>query len=84
MVADRSADLGFCDVETSTLAEGLHHEPLWQADVVLATGSRNNVHAAYSSGRPALGVGAGCSVHIAAAALGLSALLAGSATAFTW
>lgn len=31
----------------------------------------------------ALGVGAGCSVHIAAAALGLSAVLATSATAFT-
>ncbi|MEK8052055.1 LysE family translocator [Ideonella sp. DXS22W] len=31
----------------------------------------------------ALGVGAGCGVHIAAAALGVSALLAGSATAFT-
>lgn len=31
----------------------------------------------------ALGVGAGCGVHVAAAALGLSALIASSATAFT-
>src|SRR5512132_3931442 len=31
----------------------------------------------------ALGIGAGCVVHIAAAALGLSAVLAASATAFT-
>ena len=30
-----------------------------QADIVVATGSRNNVRAAYSSGRPALGVGVG-------------------------
>jgi len=30
-----------------------------KADLVVATGSQNNVHAAYSSGTPAIGVGAG-------------------------
>ena len=30
-----------------------------QADLVVATGSQNNVRAAYQSGTPALGVGAG-------------------------
>jgi sulfoacetaldehyde dehydrogenase len=34
-------------------------ELMRQADLVVATGSRNNVRAAYSSGTPALGVGAG-------------------------
>ncbi|MEP7329385.1 MAG: aldehyde dehydrogenase family protein, partial [Betaproteobacteria bacterium] len=41
------------------VSRGMTRELMRQADVVLATGSRNNVHAAYSSGRPALGVGAG-------------------------
>jgi sulfoacetaldehyde dehydrogenase len=35
------------------------HELMRQADWVVATGSKNNVHAAYSSGTPALGVGVG-------------------------
>ena len=34
-------------------------ELMRQADLVVATGSRNNVRAAYQSGTPALGVGAG-------------------------
>lgn len=34
-------------------------ELMQQADLVVATGSQNNVRAAYSSGTPALGVGAG-------------------------
>ena len=34
-------------------------ELMRQADLVVATGSRNNVRAAYESGKPALGVGAG-------------------------
>ncbi len=41
------------------VSRGMTRELMRQVDVVLATGSRNNVHAAYSSGRPALGVGAG-------------------------
>jgi sulfoacetaldehyde dehydrogenase len=35
------------------------HELMRQADLVVATGSQNNVRAAYRSGTPALGVGAG-------------------------
>jgi sulfoacetaldehyde dehydrogenase len=37
----------------------LTFELMRQADLVVATGSQTNVHAAYSSGTPALGVGAG-------------------------
>jgi DNA-binding transcriptional LysR family regulator len=37
MVADRTADLGFCDVEAHEELDGLHHEPLWRADVVLVS-----------------------------------------------
>lgn len=35
------------------------HELMQQADLVVATGSQNNVRAAYASGTPAFGVGAG-------------------------
>ena len=37
MVADRTADLGFCDVEGNGQFDGLHHDPLWRADVVLVS-----------------------------------------------
>lgn len=37
MVAERTADLGFCDMESNALGGGLHHEPLWRADVVLVS-----------------------------------------------
>ena len=37
----------------------LTHELMQQADLVVATGSQNNVRAAYASGTPAFGVGAG-------------------------
>lgn len=35
------------------------HELMQQVDLIVATGSQNNVRAAYSSGTPAVGVGAG-------------------------
>lgn len=41
------------------ISKELTTELMRQADVVVATGSQNNVRAAYSSGTPALGVGAG-------------------------
>jgi len=41
------------------VSRGMTRELMRQADMVLATGSRNNVRAAYSSGTPALGVGVG-------------------------
>jgi sulfoacetaldehyde dehydrogenase len=40
------------------------HELMRQADLIVATGSQNNVRAAYSSGTPAIGVGAGNVVSI--------------------
>lgn len=41
------------------ISKELTNELMRQADVVVATGSQNNVRNAYSSGTPALGVGAG-------------------------
>ena len=52
------------------------------ADLALI-GARSAGQGFRSGASAALGVGAGCFVHVAAAALGLSALIAGSATAFT-
>jgi sulfoacetaldehyde dehydrogenase len=40
------------------------HELMRQADLVAATGSQSNIRAAYSSGRPAIGVGLGNVVSI--------------------
>jgi threonine/homoserine/homoserine lactone efflux protein len=44
---------------------------------------RSTTQGASAGAAAALGIGAGCFVHIAAAALGLSAILAASATAFS-
>jgi threonine/homoserine/homoserine lactone efflux protein len=52
------------------------------ADLALI-GARSAAHGFRSGAAAALGVGAGCFVHVAAAALGLSALIASSAAAFT-
>jgi threonine/homoserine/homoserine lactone efflux protein len=52
------------------------------ADLALI-GARSAAQGFRSGAAAALGVGAGCFVHVAAAALGLSAVIAGSATAFT-
>lgn len=52
------------------------------ADLALI-GAHSAAHGFRNGAAAALGVGAGCFVHVAAAALGLSALIAGSATAFT-
>ena len=43
----------------SPVSKALTHELLRQVDLVVATGSQANIRAAYSSGTPAFGVGAG-------------------------
>ena len=43
----------------SPISKELTNELMRQADLVVVTGSQNNVRAAYSSGTPAIGVGAG-------------------------
>ncbi len=41
------------------VSKTLTHELLKQVDLIIATGSQNNIRSAYSSGTPAFGVGAG-------------------------
>ncbi len=43
----------------SPVSKSLTHELLQQVDLIIATGSQNNIRSAYSSGTPAFGVGAG-------------------------
>lgn len=43
----------------SPVSKALTYELLRQVDLIVATGSQANIHAAYSSGTPAFGVGAG-------------------------
>ena len=72
---------------------GVHDLPLFVAAGLLLNitpgadmaliGARSATQGFRSGAAAALGVGAGCFVHVAAAALGLSALIAGSASAFT-
>ena len=57
-------------------SKGLTMELMRQADLVVATGSRDNVRAAYSSGTPALGVGVGNVAAIVASAADLPAAAA--------
>ena len=75
------------------MIDGIHHWPLFivaglmlnltpGADMALVVRSAA-AQGARAGAAAALGVAAGCCVHIAAAALGLSALLAGSPTAFS-
>ena len=75
------------------MIDGIHHWPLFiaaglllnltpGADMALVVRSAA-AQGARAGAAAALGVSAGCCVHIAAAALGLSALLAGSPTAFS-
>lgn len=44
---------------SAPVTKDLTHELMRQADLVAATGSQSNIRAAYSSGTPAVGVGAG-------------------------
>ena len=75
------------------LFDGIHDLPLFigaglllnitpGADVALIA-ARSSAQGFRAGASAALGVGAGCMLHALAAALGVSALLAGSATAFT-
>lgn len=75
------------------MLDGIHHWPLFVgaglllnitpgADMALVVRSAA-AQGARAGAAAALGVGAGCWVHTAAAALGLSAVLAGSPTAFS-
>lgn len=75
------------------MIDGIHHWPLFitaglllnltpGADMALVVRSAAS-QGARAGAAAALGVSAGCGVHIAAAALGLSALLAGSPMAFS-
>ena len=75
------------------MIDGIHHWPLFivaglmlnltpGADMALVVRSAA-AQGARAGAAAALGVGAGCWVHIGAAALGLSALLTGSPTAFS-
>lgn len=76
-----------------TLFDGIHDLPLFigaglllnltpGADLALIA-ARTGAQGFRAGAAAALGVGAGCMLHAVAAALGLSALLAGSATGFT-
>jgi threonine/homoserine/homoserine lactone efflux protein len=74
------------------MVEGVHDLPLFVAAGLLLNitpgvdlaliATRSATQGLRAGSAAALGVGAGCLVHVAAAALGLSALIASSATAF--
>ncbi len=53
------APLGLVQQLPAPVSKSLTHELLQQVDLIIATGSQNNIRSAYSSGTPAFGVGAG-------------------------
>ena len=56
---DRSVAEGLVQMLPTPVSKALTHALMMQADLVVATGSQANVRAAYLSGTPAFGVGAG-------------------------
>ncbi len=50
---------GLVQLLPSPVTKEMAHELMRQADLIVATGSQSNIRAAYSSGTPAFGVGAG-------------------------
>ncbi|MCC2597234.1 aldehyde dehydrogenase family protein [Pusillimonas sp. MFBS29] len=56
---DRDLAEGLVQMLPSPVSKALTHALMMQADLVVATGSQANVRAAYLSGTPAFGVGAG-------------------------
>lgn len=53
------APLNLVQILPAPVSRGLTKHLMEQADLIIATGSQNNVRSAYSSGTPAIGVGAG-------------------------
>lgn len=58
------ADPDLVQILPAPVTKEATHELMRQADLVAATGSQSNIRAAYSSGRPAIGVGQGNVVSI--------------------
>src|SRR5690606_5992699 len=70
---DRSVATGLVQMLPTPVSKALTHALMMQADLVVATGSQANVRAAYLSGTPAFGVGAGNVASIVDASADLTA-----------
>ena len=70
---DRSLAEGLVQMLPTPISKELTHALMMQADLVVATGSQANVRAAYLSGTPAFGVGAGNVASIVDASADLAA-----------
>ncbi len=66
------ADLDLVQVLPAPVTKEATHELMRQADLIAATGSQSNIRAAYSSGKPAIGVGQGNVVSIVDASADLA------------
>lgn len=71
---DRSIAEGLVQMLPTPVSKALTHALMMQADLVVATGSQANVRAAYLSGTPAFGVGAGNVASIVDASADLKAV----------